>query len=223
MTKAVLTILGLMALSVPASAADMVVSSPDWNGPYAGLAAGISDHNAEWTDLADDWFDGSLDFGSTSAIFGVYAGYNFDQGPFVFGLEGDFSGALNSDKGGGPTYDETYHNDLHWLGSLRVRAGLPFESALLYVTGGAAIAGVRNEMTSDDYPDEDFENTDGVVFGYVLGGGIEFAAFESATLRLEGLYYDFGRDKYEQDANPGEFMTIENEVFVVRAGLTFPF
>ena len=44
MNRAVLTVLGLMALSVPVSAADMVVSSPDWTGPYAGLAAGISDH-----------------------------------------------------------------------------------------------------------------------------------------------------------------------------------
>ena len=223
MNRFVFSIAGIMALSTPVYAADIEDSSPNWNGPYIGVAAGVSDHNAEWTDLADDWFSGSLDFGSTSAILGVYAGYNFDQGPFLFGLEGDFSGAFNSDKGTGPTYDEKYFNDLNWLGSLRVRAGLPFDSLLLYVTGGAAIAGVRNEMTSVTYPDEDFAKTDSVAFGFVAGAGIEAAVFENATLRVEGLYYNFGSDKYEQDGDPGEFMRIENELFVGRVGLAFAF
>lgn len=223
MKKFMLTVVGFLASSMSAYAADIQSPSPNWNGPYIGLAAGVSDQDAEWTDLADDWFNGSDDFGSTSAIFGVYAGYNFDQGPFVFGLEGDFSGALNSDKGSGPTYDEKYFNDLNWLGSLRARVGMPFDSTLLYVTGGAALAGVRNEMTSVTYPDEDFDSTDSVVFGYVAGAGIEFAAFDNAMLRLEGLYYNFGSKKYEQDQDPGQFMRIGNEIFVGRVGLTFAF
>ena len=60
MNRTILTIAGLLACWISTQAlADTV--SPDWSGPYIGLAAGISDHNAEWTDLADDWFSGSLD------------------------------------------------------------------------------------------------------------------------------------------------------------------
>lgn len=218
-------IFGMSGYAVAADIAEEVVivdEGYDWSGVYVGIAAGVSDHDARWTDLNDDWFIGSLDFGSTSAAVGGYVGYNFVAGPVVLGVEGDILGAFNDDDGIGPNYDDTYQNDLNWLASLRGRIGVPVDQFLLYATGGIAFAGVKNEMHSDDFPDEDFEDTDSTLTGYAVGGGVEYAMTPNLMLRLEGLYYDFGSDTYAQQLG-GELMEIENDVVVVRAGLGYKF
>lgn len=218
----------MFSLSSYAFAADIaeevviVDEGYDWSGVYVGIAAGVSDHDARWTDPIDDWFPGSLDFGSTSAAVGGYVGYNFVAGPVVLGVEGDILGAFNDDDGSGPIFDDTYQNDLNWLASLRGRIGVPVDQFLLYATGGIAFAGVKNEMHSDDFPDEDFEDTDSTLTGYAVGGGVEYAMTSNLILRLEGLYYDFGSDTYAQQIG-GELMEIENDVVVVRAGLGYKF
>ena len=223
---ALAVIVGATSYALAADIAEQVVivdEATDWSGVYVGITAGVSDHDAEWTDLADDWFDGSLDFGSTSGAFGVYAGYNWIMGPAIVGVEGDFLGAFNSDESGGPTYDEVYENDLDWLASIRGRVGLPIDRILLFATGGIAFAGVNNESSSETYPAEDFRETDSTLTGFAVGGGIEYAMTSNFILRLDGLYYDFGSDTYAQEQDPDQEMKIENRVFVVRAGIGYKF
>ena len=218
-------VLGFGAAASAADAVEEVVivdEAYDWSGVYVGFTAGASDHDARWTDPADDWFPDSLEFGSTSAVVGGYVGYNFVVGPVILGVEGDIVGAFNDDDGSGPWYDETYQNDLKWLASLRGRIGVPVDRLLVYATGGVAFAGVKNEMHSDDYPDEDFEDTDSTLTGFAVGGGVEYAMNSNLILRFEGLYYDFGSDTYAQQVG-GELMEIENDVVVVRAGIGYKF
>ncbi len=213
-----------LLLSNAAFAADLAQPvTHSWTGAYVGLAAGVSQHEVDWTDQADDWINGTETFSSTSGLVGGYAGYNLEAGSIVWGVEADIAAAFNEDRGTGPKYDEIYTNDLHWLGSVRARVGIPIENMLIYATGGWAIAGVTNESTSDDYPNEDFEDTDDTVSGYVFGGGVEFALSENVNMRLEGLAYDFEDNTYGQPVSPGEKMTIDNSVIVGRFGIAYRF
>jgi outer membrane immunogenic protein len=204
-------------------APDAVATGFSWTGAYVGLAAGVSHHEAEWTDQADDWINGSETFDSTSALVGGYAGYNMELGAIVLGVEADISAAFNEDSGTGPKYDEIYTNELDWIGSVRGRIGVPIDRMLIYATGGWAFAGVTNESTSDDYPNEDFEDTDDTVTGYVLGGGVEYALSDNVLLRVEGLSYDFEDSTYAQDQDPDDEMTIDNSVIVGKFGISFKF
>ena len=111
--------LALMAglASTSAYAADAVIYEPpapvavyqevpifSWTGGYIGLQGGglWSDSNVDNLDI--DVFDADSDvFGDSfnGGLFGVYAGYNWQSGPWVFGAEGDFNGVWN---------DETFIN-----------------------------------------------------------------------------------------------------------------
>ena len=142
--------------STSAYAADAVIYEPpapapvyqevpifSWTGGYIGLQGGALWSNSD--------IDGDIDvfgpdegvFGDNfnGGLFGVYAGYNWQTGPWVFGAEGDFNGVWN---------DETFTvNTLRfgprdvevgsdYLASLRARIGYAFDRTLIFATGGVA-------------------------------------------------------------------------------------
>jgi outer membrane immunogenic protein len=80
---------------------------------------------------------------------------------------------------------------------VRARAGVAFDRALIYATGGFAFA--------DD------------ATGWTVGGGLEYAFTNNLSAKVEGLYVNL-----DQDDN---FLGIDNdaEFGVVRAGLNFRF
>ena len=76
----------------------------------------------------------------TGFLGGVQAGYNWQTGPFVLGIEGDFDGATFQ----GSTsciilYTCSAKHD--WVGDITAQLGVvAFDKALIYVKGGAAWA-----------------------------------------------------------------------------------
>src|SRR6201990_775978 len=95
--KSFLASVALLAIGmgVTARAADLPLKAPpappppyNWNGFYVGANVGGA------------WASGSLNIpgnnlygGLTEFIGGVQAGYNFQAGHLLFGVEGDFDGA----------------------------------------------------------------------------------------------------------------------------------
>ena len=194
----------VLGLSASASiAADFVEAAPadDWSGFYAGLHAGWG-----WAD-ADMNFDAASDFGGTvvengfssnldGPLAGAQLGYNWQVNSFLLGIETDasWSGLEGSNHiieiGGG--YYFNADSDLEWLASLRARAGLIWESTLLYGTGGVAFASLESNVTSD-YSGVDVSTSESITHtGWVLGAGIETKITSNMTARLEYLHYDFG-------------------------------
>jgi outer membrane immunogenic protein len=199
-----LTLTSALALAAfSANAADMYVPSAPggykdgplpvytWTGFYAGVQggwSGIDDKQA----LSSPTFALPVHDSPDGGVFGGHAGYNFQAGKIVFGVEGDFEGNTTDSKFviGTPFVNTTGSERLEWQASVRGRLGWAVDRALLYGTGGWAVG-----QFSDKY------NTAGTTFhetvdstrnGWTLGGGIEYALGHNLSARVEYRYTDWG-------------------------------
>jgi len=122
---------------------------------------------------------------------GGQAGYNWQMGPMVVGIEGDISGVdwddLFIDRQVGESFPASIAPlfDSKFLATVRGRIGLAADNWLFYATGGVA------------FLDGDFENLstssskDISATGGVVGGGIEWGITPNLSIKGEGLYMRF--------------------------------
>jgi outer membrane immunogenic protein len=178
---------------------------PIWTGVYAGLHAG-----GGWGRISGSNLEANLT--PRGALGGGHAGYNFQTGSLVFGVEGDLS-AANLD---GSRTDGLDRIDISssYLASLRARLGLSTGPALLYVTGGLAFTNWKLKATDG----VDVLTASGRDTGWVVGGGAEFMFTPNWSARLEGLHHRFNLDHAGVfDASP------RYRVNTLRAGLSYKF
>ena len=211
MKKILLASVALFGFAGAASAADLPVRSAPpapivaavpvftWTGFYVGVNAGYGWNTNDSITVGGLRFDLDDDGGF---VGGAQAGYNYQIGSFVVGLEGDiqyadFGGDDRFDFDGDGILDGDFNNS-DWFGTVRARAGVAFDRALIYATGGFAFA--------DD------------ATGWTVGGGLEYAFTNNLSAKIEGLYVNL-----DQDNN--SIFNIDNdaEFGVVRAGLNFRF
>jgi outer membrane immunogenic protein len=194
------------AMAGGASAADMYVKGPlyNWTGFYVGGNIGYS-----WgrSDTTVDFFNsgtGALlasasdSFSMNGIIGGGQAGYNWQTGRWVWGLEADIQGSGQQGSSvfacgpacGVPAVTETFDQRLDWFGTVRVRAGYTVTpTVLVYATGGLAYGDVEtNSFLST------LATFSGRVVkaGWTAGGGIEAALGGRWTGRVEYLYMNLG-------------------------------
>jgi outer membrane immunogenic protein len=97
-----------------------------WAGPYVGANLGYA------------WGDVTNSIASPSGVIGgVQAGYNWQFGQWVVGLEGDIQGSGASDTFAAWKFSNP------WFGTLRGRGGFAMNNILIYGTGGLAFGNVR--------------------------------------------------------------------------------
>ena len=216
-------LLGVTALALggaPAIAADMparvpVAKSPppvaalfDWSGFYWGVAGGYGwgdSSHAEPGGLANGSFD------ANGWLLGGTAGYNWQAGHAVFGLEGDWSWANLEGTGasaGGPITTE-----LSWLATARARAGYAVDNYLFYVTGGAAWGKVEAANIG-------FAGGSDTRLGWTVGGGVETMLAQNWSAKLEYLYVDLGDKNTYTAAGP---VNVALTSHIVRLGLNYRF
>jgi outer membrane immunogenic protein len=163
MRTVLLTSVSAIALATSAAAADLAVAPvpykapppvlATWTGFYLGLEGGFAQHYANWNDIDGFFSLATRNIGKTGGIFGGYAGYNWQNGSLVLGVETDvhWVGAKATQSyftGLGPFITTaTQTDEVRWLGSTRLRAGLDFQSTLFYLTGGVAYGNVRDNVT----------------------------------------------------------------------------
>lgn len=177
-----------------------------WAGGYLGIQGGAAQNYALFED--SDCFIGRcplIDGRKTGGTVGGLLGYNRQQGSFVYGVEGDWSwiGAKTSRLApafDGPQRDLSTSYEANWLSTLRGRAGLTFDSTLLYVTGGLALGHVQNrvEVINLDASGQptgraaSFSQNQTRV-GWTAGVGAEYMLSQHWTARAEFRYVDLGR------------------------------
>ena len=141
---------------------------------------------------------GSNSARASSWVAGGQAGYNWQQGPWVYGLETDLSGtSLKSSMSGGLTSPclgdgANTSANIDWYGTVRGRAGWADGKVLFYGTGGLAYGRVELNSNFSSGGLSLNSQTSSVRAGWVVGGGIEYLLQPNLTLGLGYQYIDLG-------------------------------
>ena len=190
--RSTLAAAGIVALigAAPAFAADAVMEEPpapapieslpvaSWAGPYVGLSAGYG--FAGKTDHAGNEID------HDGFIGGGFAGWQGQNGNFVYGVEGDLNYKGFSDTNAGVEAKSKLD------GSLRARLGYAVTpDVLLYGTAG----GAGQSLKISDAAGSD-KNT---MLGWTAGAGADIKVTEQVFGRVEYRYSDYG----SKDFNTG--------------------
>ena len=185
MNRFVLRALALIAAawSLSAQAADMnygarapyTVTQPlnaySWAGPYIGGNLGYAWGSVDNNPTKPSGFAG-----------GVQAGYNFQTGPWVFGIEGDIQAS-----GAEQTFAPWKFSN-PWFGTLRGRAGYALNNVLFYGTGGLAFGELRANTFGLS---ESHTNA-----GWTLGVGAEMGFAPNWSAKVEYLYVDLANSNF---------------------------
>jgi outer membrane immunogenic protein len=172
--------IAITLLAATAAAADVAqpyltaaapIRAYSWTGPYLGVNVGY-----QW---------GYVTAGGThptGAAGGGQAGYNWQSGQFVFGIEADLQGSSAEDtfaswKFGNP-----------WFGTARGRIGFALNQVLLYGTLGLAFGSLRVEA-----PGASESKTH---FGWSAGGGAEIGITPRLSAKIEYLFVDLSEQAY---------------------------
>jgi opacity protein-like surface antigen len=163
----------------------------DWTGPYAGLSVGSTWGRTHWTAVDPDY---------AGVLAGGQAGYNFQRGKFVWGIEGD--AAFSNASGAKPCPVQplffSCEDDVGALGSLTARFGYTWGRALFYAKGGWAFgevtAGTSLNSVNPAFglppapagiKSTNWEN------GWTAGVGMEFALTDRWSAKAEYMHYAF--------------------------------
>lgn len=212
-----------------ALAADMVEPAAyDWTGAYIGAHAGYGDPSMRgvFDSGESDRDDRSFgkDINADGILGGLQAGYNYQIDNFVLGLEADvsFTDFTGDTEDKNASEQDGIKANIDLLASGRARAGFAFDTLLLYATGGVAYADGKFKIRNSGSNVGSVKIDD---VGYVVGGGLEWAATEQMSFRLEGLYYGFGKKRSLDDFPDGDsadFIELK-DVVSVRAGVNWHF
>jgi outer membrane immunogenic protein len=166
-----------------------------WTGFYIGGNVGGG--------VASSRFDDPGFFGSsasaTDGFFtgGVQAGYNYQFGAGLVGIEADVNGNSTFEGaviGANRQTSLAVNDRADVSGTIRARAGLVVSNALIYVTGGAAWANLNQTgvaFSNFGASAGPGANSSGTNWGGVIGAGVEFAMSPNWTLGAEFLHTQY--------------------------------
>ncbi len=204
----------------------------NWGGPYAGVSIGSIWGSSPATAVAPA--TGSSDADYAGYLAGVLAGYNYQIGRIVAGVEGDF-GSSNA-RGAKACPNQFYfscESDLEQMGSLTARLGYGWGRALFYGKGGWAFGDVAVGMHSnpnttqlaDGTPLATTLSTAKWENGWTVGGGMEFALTERWSGKLEYMHTELGKELFTVDKLGGvsQVVSAPSDNDTVRVGVNYHF
>ena len=193
----------------------------DWTGVYGGLNAGYGFGIPDVVSIRSPAVTGRL---SIPGIFkprgftgGIQAGYNYQFGSFVFGLEGDLDLGGLRDSIVNTVIAAASQDRL--FGTLRSRIGVvSMERLLVYATAGYAFVQNRYNV-SGRVATPAISNTS-IYNGYAAGGGLEYAFTDHLSVKLESIYHSVGK-KVLANANRTASTSATPSLVSVRAGVNY--
>jgi outer membrane immunogenic protein len=219
MRRVLFTTISLLALTATSTlAADLPRAMPpykapalapvvyNWTGFYLGVNGGGAFGKSNW-----DAFGSSNE--PDGGLIGFTAGYNWQMGNLVFGLEGDMDWSSMRDTFTNAACATGCRTSNHWLSTVRGRLGYAMDRWMPYITGGAAIGDIRATQIG-------VASTSDTNVGWTIGAGLETAVAANWTAKLEYLYVDLG------DVNCAACAPATNvdlQAHLIRAGLNLRF
>ena len=180
-----------------------------WTGLYVGGQIGYAwgRDPVTWSGISndDELAGGTFSQTPQGVIGGAHVGYNLQYNRWlVLGIEGSVDGTSFSHTLAVPVNDVFVdtpgsiraRSEGNVQGSVRGRIGIAFDRALIYGTGGVALAGFNTTIvdttgffTGVPGTNATFSNTRA---GWTAGGGIEYAVTDNWWVRAEYRYSNFG-------------------------------
>jgi outer membrane immunogenic protein len=194
--------LGAFAADLPAPMPGPAVYAPpaalraiaNWGGFYVGGNVGVGAARDQSNFSAGGATFATADTSLWGALGGAQAGFNWQSGGFVAGVEGDFDwsnpkGSITAQAGAATA---TLEHDINWFGTARGRLGYAADGWLAYVTGGYAFGRVELKGTATAGPATASFTQNSTPSGWTLGAGTELALGPNWSAKLEYLYVDLG-------------------------------
>lgn len=205
-------------------ASELVAYDKSWGGAYLGLSLGYGSGDTQTTfDQGDDDHMGRIALNPTGYALSVSAGYNWQSGHLVYGIEGDL-GYIDLSDSGQLAWDGHYMTSQvgSFWGSVRGRVGYAADRMLIYGTAGIAFMnfdelgiGDANNLDQNSYNNE-------TKTGWVVGVGAEYAFTPRLSGKAEYLHMDFGElGGYSAENNTDRNWTFDNSVDLLRVGLNY--
>jgi outer membrane immunogenic protein len=158
---------------------------PEWAGFYLRNNSGAASNTPAWTTVTPaNGFSSS-----TASPTNKTAGYNFQSGNFVFGVEGSFAAANFDGRFTSPYLPgvAAWSPNMNWLGTVTGRVGYSFGQMLPYVKGGFASAETGSPLQGA--PTGSFSQST-TSTGWTSGVGLEYQVSPKLSLGVEYLYTD---------------------------------
>jgi outer membrane immunogenic protein len=177
-------------------------SNAQWAGFYAGGDLGGVWSKFDWTYTNPNYFNtiGPTLLGSdfnqnaSGVIGGIFAGYNYQSGPWVLGIEISAAGSNLKREAPSPFFPaiDTYTAKLKWLTTATGRVGYAWDRWLVFAKGGWAGADV--ELTLFDNLALIGANSKTWANGWTVGVGAEYMLRDGISLGLAYNYVDLSID-----------------------------
>ena len=158
-----------------------------WTGFYVGVHGGYG-----WSEFTgSDPVTGTGTGEAKGWLAGAQLGYNYQIGSFVLGVEGEYSWAdvkiEQDDPFGTGAGKASLKND--YFATAALRLGYAFDRWLLFAKGGVAWTRDKWDITDGigGFANGTFNRA-----GWLLGGGVEYAFWNSWSAKLEYNYLHFG-------------------------------
>ena len=217
MKKVLLTTTALIVLGIaPAAAADLAarpytkapaeaIAINNWIGFYLGAMGGYAKENADT-------------FALSGGFAGGTAGYNWQTGNVVLGLEADGAWADVGATVGIPGLASADYT-IRSMGTVRGRVGYAFDQVLLYGTGGYAWSDNRLSTTllGLSISDSQFHS------GWTVGAGVEVMFAPKWSVKAEYLYRSFEGQTYSTGAIAGNVPVGTINLNSVQVGVNYHF
>jgi outer membrane immunogenic protein len=205
----------------------------DWNGFYVGLNGGFGAQSSRDDITLMNNFAVLATTGGFQAqggFGGAQAGYNWQRGSIVLGVETDIQGSAINDKfarvidAAGDNLNAS--KNINYFGTFRGRFGFTSNNVLFYGTGGFAYAGVQNTLlvTNGGLSANLTDST--TKTGYSAGLGVEYAYDRSWSFKAEYQYLALGGSTLTAPVVPPNGVVINsnrlsNDFYTLRLGVNY--
>jgi outer membrane immunogenic protein len=240
----------LVTTTTTGQAADLAVKAPmlsptpvwSWTGFYAGVHVGAGWGTSESTltrfaTIPPVIPPVPLNFpfsqnSKSGFLGGVQAGYNWQSGWAVFGVQGDFAGM--DVNGTAPCLVLlACTSNSKWLATVSGRLGaVVLDRGLVYVKGGGAWLNTDHIVTTPGFgavPATTLTSVNSTAWGWMLGFGTEWMITRNWTAFVEYNYIDFQKknEAFNIAVAPGAALVVnadlKNKMSIAKAGVNYKF
>ncbi len=211
----------------------------NWAGFYAGGngGSGIA-RDATTHTVAGGALNNSFDLAPRGYNGGLQAGYNWQSGNIVYGVETDIQySTQETDRSClatcTPISSAAFRQKLDWFGTARGRIGYGVGPTLFYATGGFAYGEVKTRVTENlvGFGTNGTASFKDIRAGWTLGAGVEtpLELFDWVkpgqwSVKTEYLYVDLGSASNSYNLNGvAHTLTTEETNHIFRTGANYHF